>query len=83
MKPLKIFTSVLLLSIALCKSTTGQDTKLVQDAKDAMLRSTRFMVEKVSTNGGYVWNYLPDLSRRWGKVEAKPTIIRIQLLLIK
>jgi PelA/Pel-15E family pectate lyase len=78
MKPLKIFTSVLLLSIALCKSLTGQDTKLVQDAKDAMLRSTRFMVEKVSTNGGYVWNYLPDFSRRWGEMEAYKTMIWMQ-----
>jgi PelA/Pel-15E family pectate lyase len=78
MKPLKIFTPVLLLSIAFCKPVTGQDTKLLQGAKDAMLRSTRFMVEKASTNGGYVWYYLPDFSRRWGEMEAYKTMIWMQ-----
>ncbi len=31
-------------------------------AKSAMMRATRFMVEKVSNNGGYVAHYLPDMS---------------------
>jgi hypothetical protein len=44
----------------------------------AMKRATAFMVEKVSTNGGYVWAYLPDLSRRWGELEARDTMIWIQ-----
>ena len=43
-----------------------------------MKRATAFMVDKVSTNGGYVWNYLPDLSRRWGEMEARDTMIWIQ-----
>ena len=43
-----------------------------------MKRATRFMVEEVSTNGGYVWSYLPDMSRRWGEIEAKPSMIWVQ-----
>jgi PelA/Pel-15E family pectate lyase len=43
-----------------------------------MMRATRFMVEEVSTNGGYVWSYLPDLSRRWGEIEATPSMIWVQ-----
>src|SRR5690349_4179659 len=43
-----------------------------------MKRATTFMVEKVSTNGGYVWSYLPDMSRRWGEIEAKPSMIWVQ-----
>ena len=43
-----------------------------------MKRATTFMVEKVSTNGGYVWSYLPDFSRRWGELEARPTMVWIQ-----
>ena len=43
-----------------------------------MKRATTFMVEKVSTKGGYVWAYLPDLSRRWGELEARDTQIWIQ-----
>jgi PelA/Pel-15E family pectate lyase len=45
---------------------------------DAMKRATRFMVEEVSTNGGYVWSYLPDRSRRWGELEARASQIWIQ-----
>lgn len=44
----------------------------------AMKRATEFMVEKVSCEGGYVWTYLPDFSRRWGEMEANPTMIWIQ-----
>ncbi len=36
------------------------------------------MVETVSVKGGYVWTYLPDLSRRWGEMEARPSMIWIQ-----
>jgi PelA/Pel-15E family pectate lyase len=43
-----------------------------------MLRATRFMVEEVSTNGGYVWSYLPDMSRRWGEIEARRSMIWVQ-----
>jgi PelA/Pel-15E family pectate lyase len=49
-----------------------------QQILDTMKRATTFMVEKVSTNGGYVWSYLPDLSRRWGELEAWNTQIWIQ-----
>ncbi len=45
---------------------------------DAMKRATTFMVEKVASGGGYVWTYLPDLSRRWGELEARPSQIWIQ-----
>lgn len=45
---------------------------------DTMKRATVFMVETVSTNGGYVWSYLPDLSRRWGEMEAYPSMMWIQ-----
>ena len=41
----------------------------------AMKRATTFMTEKVAYRGGYVWNYLPDLSRRWGEMEARETQI--------
>ena len=47
-------------------------------ARAAMLRATRFMVERVAVNGGYVWSYLADFSRRWGEMEAKPTMVWTQ-----
>lgn len=45
---------------------------------DTMKRATEFMVEEVSYRGGYVWNYLPDFSRRWGEMEAYETMIWLQ-----
>ena len=43
-----------------------------------MKKATTFMVETVAHKGGYVWAYLPDLSRRWGEIEARSTQIWIQ-----
>ncbi|WAC60524.1 pectate lyase [Brevundimonas sp. SL130] len=45
---------------------------------DAMKRAARFMVEEAAVQGGYVWQYLPDFSRRWGELEAGPTMIWVQ-----
>eukprot|EP01030_Chromulinospumella_sphaerica_P034028 gene34028-34985_t len=36
------------------------------------------MTDTVSTQGGYVWSYLPDFSRRWGEMEAWPSMIWTQ-----
>jgi PelA/Pel-15E family pectate lyase len=43
-----------------------------------MKRATRFMTETVAVGDGYVWSYTPDLSRRWGELEASPTMIWVQ-----
>jgi hypothetical protein len=43
-----------------------------------MRRATRFMTERVATRGGYVWSYLADFSRRWGEMEAWPSMIWTQ-----
>jgi len=56
----------------------SQNKSLDQQAESAMLRATKYMVDSVSTNGGYVWYYLPDLSRRWGEMEAYKTMIWVQ-----
>ena len=54
------------------------EVPLVEQARAAMKRATEYMVETVSTNGGYVWHYLPDFSRRWGEMEAYDTMIWVQ-----
>lgn len=48
------------------------------DILSSMKLAAAFMVEKVSYKGGYVWSYLPDMSRRWGEMEAKETMIWVQ-----
>jgi hypothetical protein len=49
-----------------------------EQALSTMKKATIFMVDKVSYQGGYVWSYLPDFSRRWGEMEAFPTMIWVQ-----
>lgn len=56
----------------------GAQTPGRAEAEAAMKRATEFMVEKAAVNGGYVWSYLPDFSRRWGELEAKPSMIWVQ-----
>lgn len=67
-----------MLAGALGGTLAGRQTPDRTKLLETMKRATTFMVEKVSTNGGYVWAYLPDLSRRWGELEARPTMIWIQ-----
>ena len=49
-----------------------------EDVESAMRKATRFMTDTVAVNGGYVWSYLADFSRRWGEMEAKPSMIWTQ-----
>ena len=61
---------------ALCSVPATAQTR--DEVLAAMKKATTFMVDKVAYRGGYVWNYLPDLSRRWGEMEARDTMIWIQ-----
>jgi PelA/Pel-15E family pectate lyase len=65
----------LVLAVLLLAQTNGKPDR--QSVLDAMKRATMAM-EKLSMNGGYVWSYLPDRSRRWGEMEARDTMIWIQ-----
>lgn len=49
-----------------------------EQVKSTMKKATEFMVEKVSNNGGYLWNYAPDFSRQWGELECKPSMMWIE-----
>jgi PelA/Pel-15E family pectate lyase len=69
--------SAALVAAAAC-AAGGQPRAGRQQILETMRRATAFMVEKVSVEGGYVWSYLPDLSRRWGELEARKTMIWIQ-----
>ena len=69
------FAFLLILPFAFAAPVSAQSRAEIEAA---MKRATIFMVEKVSTRGGYVWSYLPDMSRRWGEIEAKPSMIWVQ-----
>ena len=69
----------IVLLVALAAVSGGAQSPVADtEVLDAMKRASRFMVETVSTEGGYVWAYLPDRSRRWGEMEARETMIWIQ-----
>ncbi len=44
----------------------------------SMKNATRFMLDKASYRGGFVWSYLPDFSRQWGELEARRTMVWMQ-----
>lgn len=48
------------------------------EIRDAMKTVTQYMMDSVSYRGGFVWEYLPDLSRSWGEMEAKRTMAWVQ-----
>lgn len=54
------------------------DKKMNEQVLNTMKTATQYMMDKVSYNGGFVWNYLPDMSRTWGEMEAKRTMVWIQ-----
>ena len=74
MKTKSIFIIVLILSCSL----NGQSDYKIKDITSIMMRATKFLADSVSENGGYVSHYLPDLSRRWGEMEAYPTMVWTQ-----
>lgn len=78
MKTLKNTLIITVLALFFSPDTGAQKSNLLEESEKVMLKSTRYMVEEVSTNGGYVWFYLPDFSRRWGEMEAYETMIWVQ-----
>src|SRR5512142_314527 len=83
--PANRIVAAAIVTLGLCASSRSEpgtapqpDDGLRRQCEQTMLRATRYMVEKVSTRGGYLWHYLPDLSRRWGEMEAYDTQIAVQ-----
>ena len=75
------YLCVIIAMVSVLLSCGQQKKPIAEDeALEAMKKATRFMMDEVSYNGGFVWNYLPDMSRRWGELEAYPTMMWIQPL---
>ena len=56
----------------------NKPTESKAEIMSAMKTVTQYMMDNVSYRGGFVWEYLPDLSRSWGEMEAKRTMVWIQ-----
>jgi PelA/Pel-15E family pectate lyase len=66
------------LGVAALAPMAAQAAPAAADLETAMLNATRYMVETVSHQGGYVWQVLLDRSREWGEMQAYPTSVWIQ-----
>ena len=64
-----------LLALLLPAAAVAQDRAEIERT---MRRATAFMTDHVAVHGGYVWSYLPDMSRRWGEIEARPNMVWVQ-----
>lgn len=56
----------------------AQPPQLIRKTQTVMKAATRYMMDSISLHGGFVWYYLPDKSRRWGEMEAYPSMIWVQ-----
>jgi len=65
--------------IVLLPISVNADQKSLKDkCVEAMRRATDFFRTKVSTEGGYLWRYSEDLSRREGEGKATDTMVWVQ-----
>jgi PelA/Pel-15E family pectate lyase len=77
----RFLLALLVLSLSALHAATADSPPVAPDRQkvlETMKRATTFMTEKVAYRGGYVWTYLPDMSRRWGEMEARETMIWLQ-----
>lgn len=78
MKAKRTYVLIALFLIISLQYLPAQNPILKLNAEDAMSKASRFMLEEISTNGGYLWYYMPDFSRQWGEMEAYKTMIWLQ-----
>lgn len=56
----------------------GQAKVSKNEVLKTMKTATTFLMDEVGYKGGFVWSYLPDLSRQWGELEAYRTMAWVQ-----
>ena len=64
--------------LLLCSAPLHSDEFLHRAAVEAMVKATRYFRGQVATNGGYLWLYQSDFTRREGEGIASPTTIWVQ-----
>lgn len=74
MKPLRLLCALCLLAAA---PSDAPAAPLASQARSALVRATDYL-RSISTEGGYLWRYSPDLKRRLGEEIATPTQIWVQ-----
>jgi len=73
-----VITFVALLCTALPCTVSADQPELRAQAAKALRKATDFFVNHVSTEGGYLWRYSEDLTRREGEGKATDTTVWVQ-----
>ena len=74
----KIVTAVVtVVGLLPCTALTNE-AALKEQATQAMRRATHFFRTEVATEGGYLWRYSEDLTKREGESEATDTMVWVQ-----
>jgi PelA/Pel-15E family pectate lyase len=64
--------------VLLASETRAAEGELRTRAAQGLKRAVQYFVEHVSTEGGYLWRYSEDLSRREGEGRATATTVWVQ-----
>lgn len=72
------FAGVTICYLSFMEGGASAQGSLVEEAKSAMKQAAAYYYETVSTHGGYVYHYSPDLSQRWGEGVATKDQIWVQ-----
>jgi hypothetical protein len=70
--------TAILLNAGFAACLAAGDGGLRAEAEQALRRAAKFFVRDVSTEGGYLWRYSEDLSRREGERKASATEVWVQ-----
>lgn len=72
------FIGIVCIAAWLCASVPSFAEPNEKNALEVMRKTTDFMMNTVSYNGGIVWKYTEDLSQQWGEVPARRSQIWVQ-----
>ena len=75
---LLLFCAFIVIAGIFCSCSSSGDKALAREAHETMQKAARFFRNEVATNGGYLYRYKTDFSRREGENIASPTTIWLE-----
>lgn len=78
MMNLRVWPTVLVLFTLLPQTGFSDDAPTDSEVRSALQQAVHFFRQEVATEGGYLWRYSADLSKREGEGKAGPTTVWVQ-----
>jgi len=75
---LKIVAAVIINTIITVNLFAQTEYDIKNQIRNVIKKAAEYFDKNISVNGGYVWIYKQDLSRRWGEMEAYPSMVWVQ-----